>query len=121
MKSSSSERIPMQLFIRRHDEWIEERVEGGEEWPLWREVHRDRLKDLQHERLIHLIVMMGFALLAFFSLSMWLFWGGIPLALLFLLLLILLIPYISHYWMLENSAQRWMNITAENDQKLLSK
>jgi len=85
MKSSSGERIPMQLFIRRHDEWIEERVEGGEEWPLWREVHRDRLKDLQHERLIHLIVMMGFALLAFFSLSMWLFWGGIPLALLFLI------------------------------------
>ena len=60
----------------------------------------------QHERLIHLIVTMTFALLTILSLLTCLFvvnWGIISLTLMFL---VLLVPYIRHYYILENSVQK---------------
>lgn len=60
----------------------------------------------QHERLIHLIVTVLFALMTVlvFILAVTNFapWTGI----LLLLLLILLVPYIKHYWLLENGTQK---------------
>lgn len=60
----------------------------------------------QHERLIHLIVTVLFALMTIFVfvLAMTDFapWTGVLLVLLF----ILLIPYIKHYWLLENGTQK---------------
>lgn len=60
----------------------------------------------QHERMIHLIVTMTFALLTVVSLLTCLFvinWGIIALT---LMLLVLLVPYIRHYYILENSVQK---------------
>lgn len=60
----------------------------------------------QHERLIHLIVTVLFALMTIlvFLLTVTNFslWAGV----LLLLLLVLLIPYIKHYWLLENGTQK---------------
>lgn len=60
----------------------------------------------QHERLIHLIVTVLFALMTIlvFLLTVTNFslWAGV----LLLLLLALLIPYIKHYWLLENGTQK---------------
>ena len=60
----------------------------------------------QHERLIHLIVTVLFALMTIlvFLLAVTNFepWTGV----LLLLLLVLLIPYIKHYWLLENGTQK---------------
>ncbi len=60
----------------------------------------------QHERLIHLIVTVLFALMTIlvFLLAVTSFslWTGV----LLLLLLGLLIPYIKHYWLLENGTQK---------------
>ena len=60
----------------------------------------------QHERLIHLIVTVLFALMTMsvFLLAVTNFapWTGV----LLLLLLVLLIPYIRHYWLLENGTQK---------------
>lgn len=60
----------------------------------------------QHERLIHLIVTVLFALMTIlvFLLAVTNFapWTGV----LLLLLLMLLIPYIRHYWLLENGTQK---------------
>lgn len=60
----------------------------------------------QHERLIHLIVTVLFALMTIlvFLLAVTNFapWTGV----LLLLLLALLIPYIKHYWLLENGTQK---------------
>ena len=60
----------------------------------------------QHERLIHLIVTVLFALMTIlvFLLAVTNFspWNGV----LLLLLLVLLIPYIKHYWLLENGTQK---------------
>lgn len=60
----------------------------------------------QHERLIHLIVTALFAIMTIlvFLLAVTRFelWVGVLLA----LLLVLLIPYIRHYWLLENGTQK---------------
>ena len=65
-----------------------------------------RIAFYQHERLIHLIVTMSFGVFFLLSLVMFLFKGGIGLLLLSALFLILLVPYIKHYYFLENSVQK---------------
>lgn len=60
----------------------------------------------QHERLIHLIVTVTFALLTVLTFFCTLFYQNIGIYLLLLLLLVLLIPYIRHYYILENGVQK---------------
>lgn len=60
----------------------------------------------QHERLIHLIVTVLFALLEIISIYMLITNMNIESALLCIMFLILLVPYVWHYYFLENSVQR---------------
>lgn len=60
----------------------------------------------QHERLIHLIVTVTFAILAFGTLIFNFLNENLLSYLLLALLLILLIPYIRHYYILENGVQK---------------
>ena len=60
----------------------------------------------QHERFIHLIVTVTFAILVFITLMTICITGYMPLAALGFLLLVLLIPYIRHYYILENGTQK---------------
>lgn len=59
----------------------------------------------QHERLIHLIVTVTFALLAVVTFGICAVAPSVPFFGLECLLLVLLIPYIRHYYILENSVQ----------------
>ena len=63
-----------------------------------------RIGFYQHERLVHLIVTMSFGV--FFLLSLLLVKVNLSFILLSALFLILLIPYIAHYYFLENSVQK---------------
>ena len=65
-----------------------------------------RIEFYQHERLIHLIVTMSFAVFFLLSLTMYFANSQIGLMLLTALLLIMLIAYIKHYYFLENSVQK---------------
>lgn len=60
----------------------------------------------QHERLIHLIVTVTFAILAIMSILATLAIEQPALLLLDLLLVVLLFPYIRHYYILENGVQK---------------
>jgi hypothetical protein len=74
----------------------------------WEEVRKEHLIQVgffQHERLIHLMVTLAFAIFTFMSLGFLLADFQIMLIVLFVLLLVLLIPYISHYYLLENGVQ----------------
>ena len=59
----------------------------------------------QHERLIHLLVMILFALLTMSVFILILFYHTIGVLLLLLAMLSLLVPYIRHYFILENGVQ----------------
>lgn len=82
------------------------------DWERIREEHLVQIGFFQHERLIHLIVTVIFALLTVFSIGMafLLMAQGTEGALSWLLVvaafLILLIPYVRHYYILENEVQK---------------
>ena len=60
----------------------------------------------QHERLIHLIVTHMFALATIIVLVAMVYFKTISMLILFVLLLVLLFPYIIHYYHLENGTQK---------------
>ena len=60
----------------------------------------------QHERLVHLIVTFFTGIAAILFLLGFLYFENIPLLLLFLITLCLFIPYIFHYYYLENGVQK---------------
>ena len=59
-----------------------------------------------HERLIHLLVTLFFALFTVISIVAFVFTSYPGMGVLSILFLILLIPYIRHYYILENSVQK---------------
>lgn len=61
---------------------------------------------MQHERLIHFLVTILFALLMFLSLIAFFISANLGMLAAAALMLILLVPYIAHYWFLENGVQR---------------
>ncbi len=60
----------------------------------------------QHERLIHLIVTVLFALVTIICFAVFLVAPSIPVIVLLVLFLALLVPYIFHYYRLENGVQK---------------
>ena len=68
--------------------------------------HLTQISFFCHERLIHLIVTVVFALLEMLSLMLTVLSGEIYTMLLTVVILILLIPYIRHYYILENEVQK---------------
>lgn len=68
--------------------------------------HLTQISFFQHERLIHLIVTVTFALLEMLSLIMVFIAPGLFTFLLTIVVLVLLIPYIRHYYILENGVQK---------------
>ena len=65
-----------------------------------------KIQFYQHERFIHLIVTVLFALMETIVMVACVISGYIGLMVLALLLLVLLIPYIGHYYFLENTVQK---------------
>lgn len=75
----------------------------------WTEILQEHLVQIgffQHERLIHLIVTVTFAILTIMSFVASLVVGMPALLVLTLLFVVLLIPYIMHYYTLENEVQK---------------
>lgn len=65
-----------------------------------------QIQFFQHERLIHLIVTVTFAILSMMALQFFITTESIAVLVLFLLFMALLVPYIRHYYILENYTQR---------------
>jgi len=97
--------MPMSLtrFVKEHDRYV--RSEKAS--PELIAYHREQIAFVQKEREVHLRVTLAFALFALLtagfayaleSLGAWLLTG---------LFLLLLIPYVLHYFLLENAVQRW--------------
>lgn len=99
------------------------KVDNGEQ--ITRELIWDKLEEhlvqvgfFQHERLIHLIVTVTFALLEMLAIVLSVISDSLFTLLLPLVILILLIPYIRHYYILENEVQK-MYVQYDRMQSLL--
>lgn len=64
----------------------------------------------QHERIVHLIVTVMFALLTMLSLLGCFVVEGVGIYILLALFVVLLVPYIRHYYILENGVQKLYKI-----------
>ena len=107
------------LQYRRYiDEWLERHeaqtaAEDAAERSRQRTEVDDRITQhlvqvgfFQHERLIHLIVTVTFALLEILAILLSVLGDSLFTLLLPVVILILLIPYIRHYYILENEVQK---------------
>ena len=76
------------------------------DWEREKSEHLTQISFFMHERLIHLIVTALFAVLTFLVFLALMSSFSWALAALFAALLVLLVPYIMHYYLLENSVQK---------------
>jgi len=90
-------------FISRK---LEEEKMSSEELQNLKEEHLRQIAFMQHERFIHLIVTVLFALMMFISLGIFAASENIMFAILAILILLPLVPYIAHYYFMENSVQK---------------
>lgn len=77
-----------------------------EQWNAILQEHLTQIVFFQHERLVHLIVTVTFAILTMISIVAALMICNPLLYALTLLFLVLLFPYIMHYYPLENEVQK---------------
>jgi hypothetical protein len=100
-------------YAREHEALIERalRGEGGAavDEPL-RALHARRLAWLQHERLVHLLVLLTVSLCLLLAVGLCLLRPSPAAGGLTALLLVLELPYLLHYWRLENAVQRWYRL-----------
>lgn len=92
-------------YMKKTDELLQADL-TPEQWEQCREEHLIQIHFFQHERLIHLLVTITFAILTMCVFLFCLANFSIMLLVLTLLLLTLLIPYINHYYLLENGVQK---------------
>lgn len=72
-----------------------------------------KISFMQHERLIHLLVTILFAILMFMSLFAFFVSENIGMLAAAVLMLALLVPYIAHYYFLENGVQKLYSLYDE--------
>ena len=70
------------------------------------EEHLVQISFFQHERLVHLIVTVMVAILTLMSAGIFIATSYVPVIMLFTLFMVLLVPYIMHYYTLENEVQK---------------
>lgn len=92
------------------DEWLEKTEQSAQ---VSQEILRDKMEEhlnqigfFQHERLIHLIVTVTFALLEMLAILLNVISDRLFSLLLPVVILILLVPYIRHYYIWENEVQK---------------
>lgn len=103
-------------YMKKHELFVREMLSkklGSEKLRELLAYHDKQIQWMQHERLVHLIVTL------FVCLFMLLSWGfaiintSIPAIALAVLLLILSVAYIFHYYRLENRVQEWYLLSCE--------
>ncbi|MBN2201607.1 hypothetical protein JW777_06630 [bacterium] len=106
-------------YMNEHEARVREVLDKGDirEWAGLKESHGRMIRFMQHERLIHLLVLLAVA--SFFLISLGLVWmrPSLPIVLLCGLFFVLLVPYVFHYYFLENAVQRWYALADEIEKK----
>ncbi len=97
----------MKKRILAYLDYIDELIKQDDlDWDNEIKKHLIQIAFFAHERLVHLIVMVLFALATIISILYLNFSGELIIAALVLALFVLLIPYVMHYYLLENSVQK---------------
>lgn len=104
----------MITYMKRHERYVQEMLEKNLRQDALQELleyHEKQLQWMQHERIVHLLVMLFVCLFTLLALGFTVVITTIPCVLLSVLLLILTIAYIIHYYRLENGVQKWYDLS----------
>jgi hypothetical protein len=111
----------MTKYLKKYTQEIEKILKDNENKTDWEKVlenHRVQIGFLQHERLIHLLVTLTFGIGFLVTIAVALAIDGVVLGMASILLLILLVPYIFHYFKLENGVQKLYWLDKEIQKKI---
>lgn len=106
--------------MKKHESYVREVLEKNPDEEKLKELlayHNRQIQWMQHERLVHLIVML---FVCFFTLLVFGFTvmrSSLPSMLLLAILLILSVAYLFHYYRLENNVQKWYSISNQIRQR----
>lgn len=95
--------------MKEHERYMEEMMRNKTEMELkeLKDTHWVQIGFLQHERLVHLMVTLAITILMILSFVVTWFLPITLMIVLDVLLIILEVAYIVHYYKLENMVQRW--------------
>lgn len=81
-----------------------------EEWQKIFEEHKDKIAFMQHERIVHFLVTMMFALILTILICTLLFTQNLAVLVLVTIMVVLIAFYIKHYYFLENTVQKMYKV-----------
>ena len=107
-----------EAFISEYDQTLRKDGAGDKSRLLSLLSYMNRwLLYMQHERLIHLIVTVLFALAMLIVFGVFVLSGAMYILALLALILVLLVPYIVHYFHLENGVQKMYTLIDELEKR----
>jgi hypothetical protein len=102
--------------MKEHEAYVRKHLDAGDgrcDTHELKETHERVIGSIQHERLIHLMVTLSFGAFLLISVAVALVRPCLQMFLLIGLFFVLLVPYLFHYYFLENTVQRWYALTEE--------
>lgn len=103
----------MTAYLKKYIEETQRRLEEYTDKAELEEIfleHKDKIAFMQHERLVHFLVTMMFAIILSIFICAFLFTENPALFILVVIIMVLLGFYIKHYYFLENTVQEMYRV-----------
>ena len=103
----------MTEYLTAYMKTAEERLgkcSNMKDWQKMFDEHKDKIAFMQHERIVHFLVTMMFALILTILICTLLFTQNIAVLVLITMMIVLIAFYIKHYYFLENTVQKMYKV-----------
>ncbi len=103
----------MTEYLKNYMKYVQERLDKCSDCAGLDEImaeHKDKIAFMQHERIVHFLVTMMFALILSIFMGIVIFTENPAMLLLVTIIIVLLGFYIKHYYFLENTVQKMYRV-----------
>ena len=110
----------MWKYLQLHEAFVTRALSEAHDAAYWEGLaafHARQLAFMQHERLVHLLVMLTVSILCLLAFGFVSVVQTLPAFAIAGLLLVLVAAYVVHYFRLENGVQRWYHLSNRVDEK----
>ena len=110
----------MTEYLKSYMKILRQSIDGGETAEELERImaeHKDKIAFMQHERLVHFLVTMMFAIILVIFMGVFLVTENMLVSLLVIIITVLLGFYIKHYYFLENTVQEMYRLYDEINEK----
>ena len=106
----------MTEYLTNYMKYVQQRLDSCTDSELLEEIlaeHKDKIAFMQHERIVHFLVTMLFALVMAIFITSLLTTQNLMILILVTIIIVLLAFYIKHYYFLENTVQKMYRVYDE--------